>query len=406
MADQESSNATVTIDHADDLSSLVRDCVERQQPIVDYGIAHAHLGYPPPPRHVRLVQRGAVIEHYDRDMTLRAAAGATMGELNEHLRSRNQFLPIDADSDLTLGEVICHNVYGPLRATYGAIRDLLLGLRYVDGLGRQIHVGGRTVKNVAGYDLSRFMVGSLGQFGVVYEATIRTYSIPHRVFCVELQFNDATVVDALLGEWLLTDAAPGWMLLKMTEDGAIVRLGYFGRATACEVQVRALESMLCGRDDVQIMGTDRRSLGDDADQRGARRRWRREATGLCKVIVPPACTGALCKALSQWAADHALINVDALPVHGCVFAGGTIDGDFALAMDQQINQLIDRVGGRRVWYRRPEPVDAIDPYGPAGPDLSILGALKHTMDPNDLLNPGRFVRPLPGPLLGSQEELV
>ena len=393
MPDPESHNDVVSVNSADALSALVRDCSAQQRPIADYGVAHADLGHPPPAAHVHLEQKGTVIEHYDRDMTVRAAAGTTMADLGAQLQARNQFLPIDADADLTLGEVICHNVYGPLRATYGAIRDLLMGLRYVDGSGRQIHVGGRTVKNVAGYDISRFMVGSLGEFGVVYEATVRTYAIPQRVFCVELQFEDAVAMDAMLGEWLTTDAVPGWLLLNMTDDGAMVRVGYFGRATACEVQVRALEAMLCGRDDIRILGTDKRSFEEDAARRDARRRWRREATGLCKIIVPPVCTGAVCSALSQWAADHARINIDALPVHGCVFVGGTIDGDFAQTMDRQINQLIDQNGGRRVWYRRPEPAEAIDPYGPMGNELSILRVLKRTMDPDDLLNPGRYIRP-------------
>ena len=391
MPDTDSTNTTVTVDGADELSSLVRDGAGSQKPIADYGVAHDGLGHPPPAGHVRYVQQGTVVEHYERDLTVRAAAGTTMADLNEQLQTHNQFLPIDADLDLTLGEVICHNVYGPLRVTYGGIRDLLLGLRYVDGLGRQIHVGGRTVKNVAGYDISRFMVGSLGQLGVVYEATVRTYAIPQCVFCVELQFDDPSAVDALLSKWLLTDAAPGWLLLKMTDNRAMIRLGYLGRTTACEVQVRALESLLGDRHGVQIMGTERRTLEQDAAQRAARRRWRREATGLCKIIVPPACTGALCKALSQWAADHALINVDALPVHGCVFAGGTIETEFAALMDEKIDQLIAPRGGQRVWYRRPEAADGIDPFGRPGTDFSMLRALQRTMDPHDLLNPGRFL---------------
>jgi len=382
---------TVEIESADDLSALVSRCAGRGEPIIDYGLAHDGLGHPPPAPHVALVQRGDVIEHYERDMTVRAAAGTTMGRLNEQLTKTGQFLPIDADPDLTLGEILCHNVYGPLRVAYGSIRDLLLGLRYVDGLGRQIHAGGRTVKNVAGYDVGRFMVGSLGQMGLVYEATLRTFAIPPRVFTVELKFADPAVMDGLMKDWLLSDAAPGWLLLNMADGHAVVRVGYLGRATACEVQVRSLEELLKGRTDVKIMGTARRSLEQDAQERAARRRWRREATGLCKLVVPPAVTGSTCRALRQWAEHEARINIDALPVHGCIFAGGTLDAVSARNLDVQVGRLAEKVGGLRVWYRRPESDDRIEPFGPPRRDFSILTALKRTMDPQDLFNPGRYL---------------
>ncbi len=389
---QAATNSTVTISEADELSDLVRDAGSRGTAIVDYGVAHEGLGHPPPAVHVRLAQTGSVIEHHERDMTVRVAAGSTMEDLNAKLAPHNQFLPTDADPDLTLGEVINHNVYGPLRVSYGGMRDLMLGLRYVDGEGRQIHVGGRTVKNVAGYDLSRFMVGSLGEMGIVYEATLRTYAVPPRVFTIELHLDDPAVIDTMLTDWLLTDAAPAWLGLKMADKHAIVRLGYFGRATACEVQAMALENMVKNRPGIKVLGTSKRSLEQDADERTTRRRWRREASGLCKIIVPPASTGATCQALAEWVADKALVNIEALPVHGCIFAGGTLDAAVASAFDAQINRMIAPLGGLRVWQRRPQDAQGIEPFAPPQSDWPMLAKLKHTLDPKRLFNPGRFLR--------------
>ena len=141
MPDVTASNPTIEIDDPVALRDLVNDCLARANPLVDYGIAHAGLGHPPPPEHTRLSQQGGVIEHYERDLVLRAACGTPLGALQAALRPHNQFLPIDADPDLTLGEIINHNVYGPLRVSFGAVRDLMLGARYVDGKGRDIHVG-------------------------------------------------------------------------------------------------------------------------------------------------------------------------------------------------------------------------------------------------------------------------
>ena len=98
------------------LAALVTNCRDNRLPLVDYGIAHAGLGNPPPAKCVRLVQRADVFDHYISDLTVRAAAGITLGDLQKALRPTGQFVPIDADDDQTLGEIINHNVYNALRA--------------------------------------------------------------------------------------------------------------------------------------------------------------------------------------------------------------------------------------------------------------------------------------------------
>ena len=379
------------IDSPDALAELVSDCAGRSCPIVDYGLAHEGLGHRPPDHHVRLVQAGGLLEHYRRDMTVRVAAGMTLGDLQAQLEPHGQFLPIDADSDLTLGELINHNVYGPLRVGYGALRDLLLGLRYIDGAGRQIHVGGRTVKNVAGYDLTRFMVGSLGQFGIVYEATLRTYAIPGSTSTVQMRLSNPARLDDMLSDWLLTDAAPTWLSMVMTrQPDATVHSGFFGGRTACQVQERALEGIVQGHGELTIDEISQRDLAADAAQRTALRRWRRHATGLCKLIVPPASTGAVVRGLGAWSSDQIPITIEALPVHGCIFAGGGLDARQAGELDRQVAGLVEPLGGLRIWYQRPEGADTIDPVGSPPPHLSTLVRLKRTMDPDDLFNPGRF----------------
>ena len=186
-----------------DIVAVLGNAIASHRPLIDYGLAHAALGHAPPAppaEHTRFAQEAdpanrGILEHYVRDLTVRAAAGITIGDLQEALAATNQFAPIDADDDITLGEAIHHNMWGPLRVGYGSIRDLLLGLGYIDGEGRDIRVGGRTVKNVAGYDVTRFMVGSLGELGVVHEATLRTYAIPESVLEVEMTVKDPAIFD-------------------------------------------------------------------------------------------------------------------------------------------------------------------------------------------------------------------
>ena len=387
------SPTTATINKPAALADLVRQCVANDTPIADSGIAHQGVGHPPPAHHVTLIQTGGVLEHYTRDLTVRASAGIKLGQLQEALRSSNQFVPIDADDDLTLGEIIDYHVYNSIRVGYGSIRDLLLGLRYIDGTGRDIHVGGRTVKNVAGYDVTRFMVGGLGQFGLIHEATLRTYAIPERVLAVDVHLDDPSRLDALVTPWLLSAAAPTRVLVSNQTGQWIARVGYYGRPTGCAAQLRSLETLLDGLPGVRIEGSGYCSLQDDLTEMAMRRGWRRLAPAMVKVVVQPAMTGATCKALADSVPSSPPMFIVGLPVHGCLFVGGRFDAAAAAALDRKIHQLLADGGGFRVWHALPDGGEGIAPFAPEQPDWAMLRKLKRTMDPHNIFNLGRFITP-------------
>ena len=390
-----------------DIVAVLGNAIASHRPLIDYGLAHAALGHAPPAppaEHTRFAQEAdpanrGILEHYVRDLTVRAAAGITIGDLQEALAATNQFAPIDADDDITLGEAIHHNMWGPLRVGYGSIRDLLLGLGYIDGEGRDIRVGGRTVKNVAGYDVTRFMVGSLGELGVVHEATLRTYAIPESVLEVEMTVKDPAIFDERGTDLILSDAKPTHLSLchRCGRHGAaagtwVAQAAYFGRHTANIVQRRALEMFTATLRGVTVTGSTDSSLTRDAMERSARRAWRRNASAVVKIIVPPASTGAVCNELLRWADQHFSLRFEVLPLHGCVFAGGDLNADLARKLDALINDAIQSCNGMRVWHARPAGAEDIAPFGPPQPDWALLGKLKKTMDPHKVLNPGRFVR--------------
>jgi len=382
---------TVTIQDPMALADLVRTCQSDCRPIIDYGIAHKGLGHSTPKEHVKLTQRGSVLEHLDRDMIVRAAAGTTMSDLQTVLKKSNQFLPIDADDDLTLGEVIMHNVYGPLRVGYGATRDLLLGLRYIDGLGRDIHVGGRTVKNVAGYDVTRLLVGSLGELGCVYEATIRTSTIPSSVLNVLIAVDEPALIDPIITDLLVGDAAPTTLSLHVRNTKTTCRVGYFGHTDACQAQLKILTSWLARLTGLDLSDTWQSTLNQDTQQRASERQWQRKATTLVKLIVPPATTGAICQAMVQESRSNPCLKIDALPADGCLFVGGDLNARTCIGLDKTIRTSIEPIGGKWAWYAKPTGTESIARFTPQGPDWPILIRLKQTMDPFGLFNPGRFL---------------
>lgn len=122
---------------------------------------------------------GGVIDYPARDMTITVGAAMPVGELNAILDKEGQQLPIDGpDPSMSVGEMVAMDIAGPRQYGYGTLRDYLIGLEAVDGKGRRFHAGGRVVKNVAGYDLCRLLVGSQNRMGTLTQLTFKVRPLP------------------------------------------------------------------------------------------------------------------------------------------------------------------------------------------------------------------------------------
>jgi FAD/FMN-containing dehydrogenase len=116
-----------------------------------------------------------VIDYPHRDMTITVQTGITLEELRVCLAEQNQWLPVDVPwpERMRVADLILDHWYGSFSAGHGTIRDWLLGITAIDGAGRVFHAGGRVVKNVAGYDLCKLLVGSAGALGLPLEAATK-----------------------------------------------------------------------------------------------------------------------------------------------------------------------------------------------------------------------------------------
>ena len=121
-----------------------------------------------------------IVEYSPEELVVTAEAGITLGNLQSALAKKNQFLALDPPcaSDATLGGIVASNSFGPICHVYGRIRDLMLGIRVANPGGSLTGFGGRVVKNVAGYDMKKLYVGSLGTLGVAVQTTFRLHPIP------------------------------------------------------------------------------------------------------------------------------------------------------------------------------------------------------------------------------------
>ena len=121
-----------------------------------------------------------IVEYVPGDLTLTARAGTTLTEIRRAAEANGQWLALDphGSGDGTIGATVATGSAGPLATGFGAPRDLVLGVEFVTGTGAVVRGGGRVVKNVAGFDLTRLVAGSWGTLGMITEVTLRLHARP------------------------------------------------------------------------------------------------------------------------------------------------------------------------------------------------------------------------------------
>lgn len=158
--------------------------------------------------HLDSLQR--VLEYTPEDMTVTVEAGIPLGALQKKLAEHGQWLPLDpprADTR-SVGALLATNSCGPRRLGYGTWRDYLIGMRAALPDGTVIKSGGRVVKNVAGFDLCKLLIGSKGSLGVIVEATFKLRPLPEVERFLEIRCDSPAKADALLQSILVSPLTP------------------------------------------------------------------------------------------------------------------------------------------------------------------------------------------------------
>ena len=143
-------------------------------------------------------EHSGITEYVPGDLTLTARAGTTLGEIRDAAAAHGQWLALNpyGTNEGTIGATIATGAAGPLSTFFGRARDLVLGVQFVTGDGVVARGGGRVVKNVAGFDLTRLITGSWGTLGVVTEVTMRLHARPEADESLAIGLGDTGGVDA------------------------------------------------------------------------------------------------------------------------------------------------------------------------------------------------------------------
>lgn len=188
----------------DELQALVRD--SEQVHAVGNGSKTALHGGVNGAALANLSALNGIIEYQPTEYTVTARAGAAVRDLASALNEQGQYLPFDPllPEAATIGGTVAGNLSGSRRYRYGGVRDFILGAEVVDGLGRAFRVGGKVVKNSAGFDLSKFLVGSLGQYAIMTELTFKVFPDVPRFR--SLGFVYAGLADALAAIYFINQS--------------------------------------------------------------------------------------------------------------------------------------------------------------------------------------------------------
>jgi glycolate oxidase FAD binding subunit len=346
-----------------------------------------------------LLRLDAVTEYVAEDMVASVEAGVTLGALGARLSPARQRLALDpyGGEARTIGGVLACNASGPLRFRYGAGRDLLLGVRFVQADGTITWGGAKVVKSVTGYDVPKLLVGSLGTLGVIVGVTLRLHPLPPSSASWLCALGANPAAQDFLAALLASPLEPE--RVSVLNARAALECGVPSTGPAVLVSIASDEEAVAAQG--EALAEHVRRAGGRVEPIGAAT-WMRLQTPLDAPVVlklagePRRIIAWLDRAESL--ARAAAIEIAAVGQAGngvlhLALHGVTPGAQLGDALVHPLREELAGEGGSMVVEEAPAAVKAhVDVWGPVERDaLAIMGRLKHEFDPEGVLNPGRFV---------------
>jgi len=347
------------------LCERVRDHAQRKEPLrIRGGGTKDFYGEAPSGEPLEMSSYSGIVAYEPKELVLTVRAGTRLAEVEEALAAERQMLAFEppefysggaSRTGATIGGVVAAGLSGPRRPYAGAVRDFVLGTRIVNGKGEDLSFGGRVIKNVAGYDVSRLMAGAMGTLGVITEVSFKVLPRPAAEATLAFEMDEDGAVEAV-NRWAgqpLPLSATSWH-----EGRLLVRLS--GASSA----IAAAKEKLGGED---LPGGEQHWR----DLREHRLPFFAQARPLWRVSLPQT-------AEPLRVAHSQLVE----------WGGGLrwLSGELEVL---DIRSTAERLGGHATLFRGGDK--AIGVFHPLAPALmKIHRRLKSAFDPEGILNPGRM----------------
>ena len=398
---------------AEQVAEVLKVATREKLAVVPWGSGtQMHLGPPPGQYDVALSLKNLnrVLEYDSANLTLTVEAGLPLREAYRLTMPERQFLPLGyAGCEASLGGLLATNTSGGKRLRYGGMRDLLLGIRVALPEGELLRYGGRVVKNVAGYDMCKLYIGSLGAFGVVTEATFRLSMLPEEERLLAGAFRSASQAmaaatavrsAALLPSTVALVSAAGWanaVPVTLGPGCAALMVQLEGSPESVRRQTAEGEAIFTSHGAAQVAtvsGEELLTLWERLEV------WRTSAPekGLVQVRigVPPSKVEealallnevpGFCRQPVSWLTDAGIGTVTArLPFDA------QADDLAAQVWLQELRARLHDLEGFAVVESAPEALTTqLDVWG-TPPGAELLKLYKSRFDPHGVVNRGRYV---------------
>jgi glycolate oxidase FAD binding subunit len=347
-----------------------------------------------PPRELDLilstVRMNAVVEHVPGDQVVRVQSGIRFGDLQERLAGSDQMLGVDppeVGNGATVGGIVATNSSGPRRYRYGTIRDLIIGITVVLADGTVAKAGGKVVKNVAGYDLSKLFTGSLGTLGVIAECNFRLHPRPEMARTVAVELTDTASAGAASQAILHAQIVPSAVELFWTDEARLLTVLIEGIPSGVEAQAEATSHILGGFGEV-------RTLTDDDEVEPSSPPGAGDDEVAVKISAPPAeLAGVLDSTLGASSRLGVTPRITGHAGTGATYVGLSGGDEEARAgVVEELREIWLRRGGSVIVREAPPAFkERVEAWGPIGTRLDLTRRVKEKFDPRGVLNPGRFV---------------
>lgn len=346
-------------DHSEAIADRVRAAAAAKTPLsIRGGGSKAFYGNPVTGEPLDITAHSGVVQYEPTELVCTARAGTPLAELERLLADNGQMLafePPHFGGGATLGGAIAAGLSGPRRPFGGAVRDHVLGVRLIDGNGTIQRFGGEVIKNVAGYDVSRLMVGALGTLGVVLEASFKVLPLPEAERSVSPELAPAALHARV--EQALRAGAP---VTAAAHDGERAYIRLSGAASAVDAGAEGLARNEMREHDFWARLRDQRLdfFGNDA-------------APLWRIALPPGnpLPDLDGQRILDWAGQLVWLRTD--------------------RSAEQVRAATAAAGGHATLFRGGDDATAV--FTPLDPVLARYHQrLKQAFDPAGILNPGRL----------------
>ncbi|MCA0451716.1 MAG: FAD-binding protein [Proteobacteria bacterium] len=415
-------DAVAFVESTEEVVAVVKACAKYRIPVIPFGAGTALEGHTAALHGgicVDVTRMNKVLAVNTSDLDVRVQPGVTRKQLNEYLRDTGLFFPIDPGADASIGGMTATRASGTNAVRYGTMRENVLSLEVVTADGRVVRTSRRARKSSAGYDLTRLFVGSEGTLGVITEITVKVYGIPEATSSAMCAFPDvksavdtciATIQAGIpvarieLADKLQMEAIAAYSKINIPAAPTLW-LEFHGSETGVKEQAEFVQAIAA-----EHGGEDFRWTTDPAERKKiwqARHDAAYASKGLrqgCSIWATDVCVpiSRLADCIVETQADLDASFIPA-PIVGHV-GDGNFHLCFVLNMDDpkevaEANRLNDRLihralsmdgtctGEHGVGYGKIDFLTA--EHGEA---VSLMRMIKKSLDPDNIMNPGKIVR--------------